>query len=129
MGIPFRPHGLMTLGGLVCRGIIEFAVVVYILLAITDRNTSLIISVLGLIYATIRDVGVEQRVQYAKFAEVLDENFYILRQAAGDTREPKPDNDFASPINRRFMLEISIKATSAQSIKFACLLNIFWKLL
>jgi hypothetical protein len=79
MGIPFRPHGLMTLGGLVCRGIIEFAVVVYILLAITDRNTSLIISVLGLIYATIRDVGVEQRVQFAKFAEVLDENFYILR--------------------------------------------------
>jgi hypothetical protein len=59
-------------------GIIELAVVLYVLGAIKDRSTGIVVSVLGLIYATIRVLSLNLGHAFVLLGHGLEQRFYCM---------------------------------------------------
>lgn len=115
--------GAFTVVWRLCREALELVVVFYILGAATDRDTSLIIGILGLIYATIRGVGAGQGFAWMVFAGALEKEFYALRRMVGDSDAKPPDEGPISP-----WVKVSISGFFVMLIYFLCLLHVFSKL-
>ncbi|HEY3641286.1 MAG TPA: hypothetical protein VGL31_09330, partial [Xanthobacteraceae bacterium] len=76
-----------------CR-VIEIAIVLYVLNAISDRNTALIVGVLGLLYATIRSIGLGLAMAAVQIGAAVDLQFYQLTRLLDPGGEPvKPDHE------------------------------------
>jgi hypothetical protein len=114
-----RPYGCLA----ALREALELAVVFYILGAVTDRETSLVIGILGLIYATIRGMGVGQGFAWMVFAEAIGKEFYGLRRLIGDENAKPPDDSPISPY-----VKVWISGLFVMLIYFLCLLHVFSKL-
>src|SRR5262245_22278416 len=61
-------------------GLIELAIVLTVLGTIKNNDTALIISALGLIYATIRSIALNNGLTIVKMAVVYDNQFFELRR-------------------------------------------------
>jgi hypothetical protein len=115
---------------------IELAIVVYVLNSIQDRNTGLIVGVLGLIYATIRTGFMLQSLGLLQLASGLDQQVYELmrrldqvqRRVEADTsifdREPQRPETAAS----RFYVDVYIALVFIALVYLICLLHVFSKL-
>jgi hypothetical protein len=103
-------------------GTIEIAVVVYVLSAITDRNTGLLVGVLGLIYATIRGMFLNQGHAFMLLANGLEQRLYELERH-WDPEKQRPD-----PVPRRFYVDAFIAWVFLALVYLICLLQVFSKL-
>jgi hypothetical protein len=61
-------------------GLIELAIVVSVLNTITNKDTALIVSTLGLIYATIRSIALNNGLAAVKMAVVFDNQIFEIRR-------------------------------------------------
>jgi hypothetical protein len=105
-------------------GIIEIAVVLYVLGAIKDRSTGIVVSVLGLIYATIRVQSLNLGHAFVLLGHGLEQRFYDLeRHLDPQTQRSAPDPAFG-----RFYTDASISSAFIALVYLICLLNVFSRL-
>src|SRR5215831_2535323 len=101
-------------------GIIELAVVLYVLGTIKDRSTGIVVSVLGLIYATIRVLSLNLGHAFVLLGHGLEQRFYDLeRHLDPQTQRSAPDPAFG-----RFYTDASINWAFIALVYLICLLNL-----
>jgi len=111
----------------VAWGLIELAVVLYVLNAIKDRETSLIVSVLGLIYATIRLLALNQGYIFMHVVRELQQRFYELERH-WDPQKQQPETDPISQFYRDAYWDAFISRLLVAMVYLICLLNLFSRL-
>jgi hypothetical protein len=105
-------------------GTVELVIVVYVLDAIKDRQTGLIVGVLGLIYVTIRVMFLNQANVFMGLANGLEQRFYELERLWDPQKQqPAPD-----PAMGRFYVDLSIALVFLALVYLVCLLQVFSKL-
>jgi hypothetical protein len=80
---------LMTaLGYIWCviRNLIEFLIVLGILYSVHERFQMMVMTVLGILYVTIRSVAIYQGMTQISFTQALDFEFVRIRNLLGDAR-------------------------------------------
>jgi hypothetical protein len=102
-------------------GIVELAIIIYVLSAIKDRQTGLIVGVLGLIYATIRVMFLNQAHIFMLLANRLEQRFYELERL-WDPQKQRPAPD---PAVGRFYVDQSIAWVFLALVYLICLLQVF----
>jgi diphthamide synthase (EF-2-diphthine--ammonia ligase) len=119
---------------------IELAIVIYVLGAITDRSTSLIVGVLGLIYVTIRSAMLGIAWAFVHMETVLDRQVYELERLLRyqiERHEPidlvqfgeirsAPDTE---TVTKRFYVDSFIAWAFLALLFLICLLYVFSKLM
>jgi hypothetical protein len=118
--------------------IAELAIVVYVLSSIQDRNTGLIVGVLGLIYATIRTGFMLQSLGLVQLASGLDQQVYELmrrldqvqRRVEADTSifDQEPQRPETATAISRLYVDIYIALVFMALVYLICLLQVFSKL-
>ena len=106
---------------IICRHVLELAIIVFILLSIRDRGASLIVGVLELIYATIRAQGLSQGVALMQMWEAIEQQFYALRRLAGD-KDFKPAD---STDDLQLGINLVTNVIFLVLLNLICLLHIF----
>src|SRR4051812_25340883 len=71
-------------------------VVMYVFDKITDKNTTLIIAVLALLYTTMRQIAGGQALAFIAMGKGLHAEFADLKSKMGYEREPITDDDAAA---------------------------------
>jgi hypothetical protein len=107
----------------VAWGLVELAVVLYVLNAIKDRETSLIVSVLGLIYAMTRLLALNLAHTFMLLARGLERRLYELEHH-WDPQKQQPEID---PIGQ-FYWDAFISRVFVAMVYLICLLNLFSRL-
>jgi hypothetical protein len=105
-------------------GLVELAVILYVLNAIKGRETSLIVSVLGLIYATIRVLALNLAHAFMLLARGLEQRLYELERH-WDPQKQQPETDFSIG---QFYWDAFISWVFVAMVYLICLLNLFSRL-
>jgi hypothetical protein len=124
-------------------GTVELAIVLYVLNAITDRNTGLIVGVLGLIYATMRSLfltlSLSLGMALMHMGTTLDREIYELKYIVRTlwqeehrdvelTELERPDTADAETARTRAYVDASIASVFIALLYLICLLQVFSKL-
>jgi hypothetical protein len=105
-------------------GTVELAIVIYVLSAIQDRQTALLVGVLGLIYTTIRVMFLNQAHIFMLLEKRVEQRFYELERL-WDPQKQRPAPD---PAMGRFYVDQSIAWVFLALVYLICLLQVFSKL-
>jgi hypothetical protein len=136
--IPTPDRGVMTgivkpeirnglqIGWTVVRGILELAILVYVLMSMLDPADSIIVAVLGIIYATIRSTALFQYFTITQMAWAGDRQSLEQRLEA----DPNVDSEIATTdaTMSRILLNCYIAGTLIALQYLVCLTYIFLKL-
>jgi hypothetical protein len=116
-------RNVLKLGWTVVRGILELAIMLYVLAAILDPETTIIVAVLGIIYAAIRSAALFQHFTIAQMAWAGDHQ--SLEQRLG--KDPNIDREIANTdaTMSRILLNAYIAGTFIALQYVVCLIYIF----
>jgi len=116
----------LKIGWTVIRGTLEVAIMVYVLGAILDPGDTVIVAVLGIIYATIRSAALFQYFTITEMAWESDRQ--SLEQRLGE--DPSVDSEIANTdaSMSRILLNCYIAGTFIALQYLVCLTYIFLKL-
>jgi hypothetical protein len=118
-------RNVLQIGWTVVRGILELAIMVYVLTSILDSDT-IIVAVLGIIYATIRSAALFQHFTITQMAWAGDRQS-LEQRLEGD---PNVDSEIANTdaTMSRILLNCYISGTFIALQYLVCLTYIFLKL-
>jgi len=119
-------RNLLKIGWTVVRGILELAIMVYVLRSIFDSEDTIIVAVLGIIYATIRGAALFQHLTITQMAWAGDRQ--SLEQRLEE--DPNVDSELANTdaTMSRILLNCYIAGTFIALQYLVCLTYIFLKL-
>jgi hypothetical protein len=117
---------VLQIGWAVVRGILELAMMVYVLMSILDPADTIIVAGLGIIYATIRSTALFQHFTITQMAWAGDRQ--SLEQRLGEN--PSVDREIANTdaTMSRILLNCYIAGTFIALQYLVCLTYIFLKL-
>src|SRR5215831_11998166 len=118
---------VLKTGWTVARGILELAIMVYVLGAILDPGDAIIVAVLGIIYAAIRSAALFQYFTITQMAWASDRQ-YLEQKRLGE--DPKVDSEVANTdASMSWILINSYIAGAFIALQYlVCLIYIFSKL-
>jgi hypothetical protein len=119
---------VLKIGWTVVRGILELAIMVYVLGAILDPGDTVIVAVLGIIYATIRSTALFQYFTITQMAWANDR--LSLEQRLGKDNDPNVDSEIANTdaSMSRILINSYIAGAFIALQYLVCLIYIFSKL-
>jgi len=119
-------RNVLQIGWTVVRGILELAILVYVLMSMLDPADSIIVAVLGIIYATIRSTALFQHFTITQMAWAGDRQSLEQRLE----RDSNVDSELANTdaTLSRIMLNCYIAGTFIGLQYLVCLTYIFLKL-
>lgn len=128
MGVYALTGGLSFLGHVfsVLWRLVELLVVLGVLNSIQSNQTAGIVAVLGIIYTTVRSLGIGLSHQLFFMAVGLDVEFKTLYEKLGHPPPPKDEN--LETIIRRTHTKMWINALAMTAVYFVCLYFAFTKL-
>jgi hypothetical protein len=117
---------VLKIGWTIVRGILELAIMVYVLGAILDPGDAIIVAILGIIYATIRSTALFQHFTITQMAWAGDRQ--SLEQRLQEV--PNVDSELANTdaTMSRILLNCYISGTFIALQYLVCLTYIFLKL-
>jgi len=120
-------RNVLKTGWTVARGILELAIMVYVLGAILDPGDAIIVAVLGIIYAAIRSAALFQYFTITQMAWASDRQ-YLEQKRLGE--DPKVDSEVAdADASMSWILINSYIAGAFIALQYlVCLIYIFSKL-
>jgi hypothetical protein len=119
-------RNVLKVGWTVVRGFLELAIMVYVLTSILDSEDTIIVAVLGIIYATIRSAALFQHFTITQMAWAGDRQS-LEQRLEGD---PNVDSEIANTdaTMSRILLNCYISGTFIALQYLVCLTYIFLKL-
>jgi len=119
-------NNIVKIGWTVVRGILELAIMLYVLAAIVEPADTIIVAVLGIIYATIRSTALFQHFTITQRAWASDRQ--SLEQRLGE--DPNVDREIANTdaSMSRILLNCYIAGAFIAAQYIICLIYIFLKL-
>ena len=119
-------RNLLKIGWTVVRGILELAIMVYVLGAMLDPGDTIIVAVLGIIYATIRSAALFQYFTMTQMAWASDVQSLERRRL----EDPNVDTEIAKTdaSGSRILLNCYIAGAFIALQYIVCLIYIFLKL-
>jgi hypothetical protein len=119
-------RNVLQIGWTVVRGLLELAIMVYVLMSVIDPADTIIVAVLGIIYATIRSTALFQHFTNTEMAWASDR--LSLEQRLGEN--PSVDSEIANTdaTMSRILLNCYIAGTFIALQYLVCLTYIFLKL-
>jgi hypothetical protein len=99
--------------------IFEFAIAWAVLATIRDPKTAGVVAVLGLIYATIRSIGIGLSYYFVNLSLVLDREFRDIKQKMGYEVVSQSDEDLA--LVKKLSVKHWINIASMTAIYLLCL--------
>jgi len=67
--------------------VVQLAIFAFVFAHLKDRMESIVVSVLGLLYVTIRSIAIVQTTSFAQFAVGVDGEIIRIRELLGDDHE------------------------------------------
>ena len=118
----------LKIGWIVARGILELAIMVYVLGAILDPADTVIVAVLGIIYATIRSAALFQYFTITQMAWASDRQSLERQKRLGE--DPNVDREIANTdaSMSRILINSYIAGAFIALQYLVCLIFIFAKL-
>jgi hypothetical protein len=119
-------RNVLQIGWTVARGILELAILVYVLMSMLDPADSIIVAVLGIIYATIRSTALFQHFTITQMAWAGDRQSLEQRLE----RDPNIDSEIVNTDSTmsRVLLNCYIAGAFIALQYLVCLTYIFLKL-
>ena len=119
-------RNVLQMGWTVVRGLLELAILIYVLISMLDPADSIIVAVLGIIYATIRSAALFQHFTITQMAWAGDRQS-LEQRLEGD---PNVDSEIANTdaTMSRILLNCYISGTFIALQYLVCLTYIFLKL-
>jgi hypothetical protein len=120
-------RNILRIGWSVVRGILELAIMVYVLGSILDPGDTIIVAVLGIIYASIRSAALFQYFTIMQMGWASDRQFLEQKRLEED---PNVDSEIANTDSSmsRILLNSSIAGAFIALQYLVCLIYIFSKL-
>jgi hypothetical protein len=119
-------RNVLQIGWTVVRGILELAILIYVLMSMLDPADSIIVAVLGIIYATIRSAALFQHFTITQMAWAGDRQS-LEQRLEGDTNVESEIATTDATMSR-ILRNCYISGTFIALQYLACLTYIFLKL-
>jgi hypothetical protein len=107
--------------------LVQLAVILYVFYRLNTRSETILVSLLGLMYATIRSLAIMQGLAFAQFAFAIDKELARIQELLGEYRNTVTERRKAVAVveNNRYGGKLIISAIFIGVLSLVCLFTLF----